>query len=162
MRLPLWSALLALAVLIPAGCTRVPVQEPAEVCPAADWHEYGRNDGLLGVSAEARIELFAECRALGHPPDLDAYQAGRAEGLREYCTVENGYQVARQGRSYRDVCPPELETGFLQGYEQGRKDRLRDYAYRYPPHAGYGYYGAPYWWYGYPYGPYYRHWPYWW
>ena len=100
--------------------------------------------------------------ALGHPADIEAYEAGRAEGLREYCTVENGYQVARQGRSYRDVCPPDLETGFLQGYEQGRKDRLRDHAYRYPSYPGYGYFGAPYWWYGYPYGPYSRHWPYWW
>jgi ribosome modulation factor len=130
------TALLILGALLLAGCASVPVQKPAEVCPAADWRAYGRNDGLLGVPAEERARLFAECRNLGHPPDAAAYEAGRAEGLREYCTLENGYEVGYAGRRYRDVCPPELETGFLQGYEEGRDDRRR--TLRAYPRFGFG------------------------
>lgn len=163
MRLAAGTALLILGALGLAGCAAAPVQKPAEVCPAADWREYGRNDGLLGVPAEARDELFAECRALGHPPDIAAYEAGRADGLRDYCTAENGYEVGYAGRRYRDVCPPESETGFLQGYEEGRDDRRR--TLRAYPRFGFGFgigsYHYPSWWYGRHYYPYHDpFWPY--
>ena len=92
-------------------------------CQATNWSSYGYNDGLLGVPAKDRAGKFADCAKLGHPADIAAYQAARANGLAEYCTVENGYEVGRSGRPYHRVCPPELAQGFLQGYEQGRKER---------------------------------------
>ena len=76
--------------------------------------------------------------------EIAAYQAGRAEGLRSYCTLENGYEAGYAGRRYRDVCPPELEIAFLQGYQQGRKERPRDYYPYYGLGFGYGYSRYPY------------------
>lgn len=120
-----------------AGCATVSPAERAAFCQAVDWREYGRNDGLLGVPAAERAELFADCSELGHAPDTQGYAAGRAEGLAEYCTLETGYEVGREGRRYRDVCPPELEIAFLQGYEEGRHERRRDY--RHYPRFGFGF-----------------------
>lgn len=118
------SGLLALAL---AGCEATSPAERAELCRTIDWSEYGRNDGRLGVPAAERSDLFAKCRELGFPPDLAAYEAGRSQGLaRHYCTLESGYEAGRAGRPYRGVCPPELEISFLQGYEQGRRDRSRE------------------------------------
>lgn len=117
------SALLLLAGLSAAGCTTPTVEERARACQAIEWSTYGRNDGLLGVASSERDEKFADCAALGYPADLHAYQAGRADGLKSYCTVENGYDAGYADRRYRDVCPPELESSFLQGYEQGQNDR---------------------------------------
>ena len=148
--------ILALALGL-AGCAGMSPAERAAFCQTVDWREYGRNDGLLGVPAAERAHLFAECREIGHPPDVAAYEAGRAEGLAEFCTVESGYEAGRAGRRYRDVCPPELEIGFLQGYEEGRRDRAREL--RVYPRFGFGFgfghfHPHHHWWFG---RPYHRH-----
>jgi hypothetical protein len=138
------AAILLLAVLGAAACTTLTPDERSAACRATDWHSYGLNDGLLGVPVATRTEKFADCAALGYPADVAAYQAARAEGLKTYCTVENGYDVGYAGRRYRDVCPPETEQDFLQGYEQGSKERpARDYYYY--PYFGFGGYYHPYW-----------------
>ena len=141
--------LLLLGTLGVTACTTVTPEERAAACRATDWDSYGINDGTLGVPAAVRTEKFSDCAALGYPADIAAYQAARAEGLKTYCTVENGYEIGYAGRRYRNVCPPDLEQSFLQGYEQGRKDRpLLDYYYPYYgfyPNYGYGHYYRPYW-----------------
>jgi hypothetical protein len=147
--------ILLFATLAAAACTTMTIEERGAACRATDWASYGQNDGILGVSAAERTEKFSDCAALGYPADIAAYQTARAEGLKTYCTVENGYEVGYAGRRYRNVCPPELEPAFLQGYEQGRKERPpRDDYY---PYYGFGYYNYPYWWFGRPYpGHYWR------
>lgn len=105
-----------------ACATLSPEQRLAE-CQATNWQNFGVNDGRLGVPAGDRSETFADCAELGHSVDVAAYQAGRAEGLQVYCTVENGYQVGYEGRRYDNVCSPTSEPDFLQGYERGRKER---------------------------------------
>lgn len=128
-------ALAAAVVALVAGCATVPVEQRAAACAQTDWHRFGVNDGTLGVPVSERIDQFADCTQLGRPVDMAAYQAGRAEGLREYCTVEKGYEVGHQARRYHDVCPPELEGDFLQGLAQGRDDRP---AYAVYPSIGIG------------------------
>ena len=120
-RLFLVLAIGALALV--AGCTTVPPEQRAANCTQTDWQHYGLNDGTLGVPLSERADLFEDCAELGHPADMAAYETGRAEGLRAYCTVENGYELGYRGHRYRNVCPPELEPDFLQGLAQGRDDR---------------------------------------
>lgn len=81
------------------------------------------NDGQLGVATTERAGFFEDCAEVGHPPDLTAYQAGRTEGLKAYCTAASGYRVGYEGRPYEGVCPPTLAADFEQGYVQGRRDR---------------------------------------
>ena len=147
-------ATLVVGAFVLAGCAAGSPEERAAFCDTADWREYGFNDGRLGVPAGERADFFAECRELGDPPDVEAYRAGRAEGLQAYCTLENGYEVGLAGRRYRGVCPPESEIAFLQGYEQGRKERGRHYR-AYPRFSfGFGvgsYHPHSHWWFGHRY-----------
>lgn len=106
-----------------AGCATVPPEERAATCESTDWYRYGVNDGELGVPASDRTGMFEDCTELGHPVDLAAYRNGRAEGLKTYCTAQHGYEVGYKGLPYDDVCPPPIETGFLQGFRKGRQDR---------------------------------------
>ncbi|HSF94664.1 MAG TPA: DUF2799 domain-containing protein [Thermohalobaculum sp.] len=114
---------LALSAILLSGCTILSPAERAAACDATDWETFGYNDGLLGVPVSRRASRFADCAKLGVPADLAAYDAARAQGLQEYCTVENGYEVGYSGRRYRGVCPPDLAPSFIQGYDQGRRDR---------------------------------------
>ena len=111
-----------LATLLGACASLNPEQRLAE-CNATNWQQFGVNDGRLGVPATDRSEAFADCTEVGHNVDVAAYQAGRAEGLQVYCTVENGYQVGYEGRRYDNVCPPSSEADFLQGFNRGREER---------------------------------------
>jgi hypothetical protein len=54
-------------------------------------------------------------------PDLDAYRAGRAEGLLQYCKADTGYQLGNSGRGLSTVCPPHISADFRAAYEQGRE-----------------------------------------
>jgi hypothetical protein len=114
---------LAVGLLGLAGCATMSVEERTAFCTNTDWYRYGANDGQLGIPSSERADVISDCAELGRPIDAAAYQAGRAEGLREYCTVENGYQVGYSGRPYQQVCPPGLEQDFLQGFAKGRDDR---------------------------------------
>ena len=140
--------LLLIATLGAAACTTLTVEERSAACRATDWASYGYNDGVLGVPPGDRANKFSDCAEIGYPADIATYQAGRAEGLMSYCTLENGYEIGYDGRRYRKVCPPELEPTFLQGFDQGRKERPREI---YPYFGfGFGYYSYPY--YGHNYG----------
>jgi len=134
-------ALLLLATLA-AACTTQTVEQRTAFCQATDWSSYGYNDGILGVPTAEREKKFDDCAELGHAADVAAYQVSRAEGLINYCTVENGYDVGYAGKRNRNVCPPDLEPDFLQGYLQGRKERP---VYYYPYYRfGFGYFSYPY------------------
>lgn len=123
MSYPSRQVLLLLVTLGVAACTTLTVEERGAACRATDWANYGHNDGVLGIPVTQRTEKFTDCAALGYPADVALYQSSRAEGLKTFCTVENGYEVGYAGRRYRGVCPPELAANFLQGYEQGRKEQ---------------------------------------
>lgn len=132
--------------LVLGACATASVEERTAACQATDWHSYGQNDGILGVAPGARDKKFADCAELGFPADIATYRAGRDRGLIEYCTLENGYEVGYEGRRYRKACPSDLEVAFLQGYQQGRKDRPTSF---YPSVGfgfGYGHFGSSYLW----------------
>ncbi|HUF87793.1 MAG TPA: DUF2799 domain-containing protein [Thermohalobaculum sp.] len=155
MRLAATCVLLAVAGLGLGACASVSPAERAALCQTVDWHDYGRNDGLLGIPEAERTELIAVCRELGHAPDVAAYRDGRATGLAKYCTVERGYEAGRAGRRYRDVCPPDLAIGFLQGHAEGRRDRGRDYRAepRFAFGLGFGHFRPRHhWWFGHRHG----------
>lgn len=133
------------AILLPAilaGCVSQTPEQRASACRNTDWQRFGVNDGKLGVPVSNRAILFDDCARVGQPADQEAYRAGRAEGLAQYCTVENGYRVGYEGRRYHRVCPPEIEPDFLQGFGRGRNEMPRYAVY---PRFGIGIGVGRYW-----------------
>ena len=89
-------------------------------CLEADWYEIGRQDGNQGKAREVFQKHYKRCLEYGVQAQRDAYFCGRAEGLKHYCTYDNGLSQGRRGRAYRFVCPASLEPDFLAGYENGK------------------------------------------
>lgn len=108
--------LLALLASLP-GCATLDKEE----CLVADWRLIGYQDGAAGKSATVLDEYREDCAEHAVVPDLDRYRAGRAEGLQEYCKVDNGYRLGESGRGYSGVCPTDLEEGFRAAYHKGRE-----------------------------------------
>jgi hypothetical protein len=110
------GAILAVLVLL-QGCATLNKDE----CMLADWRLIGYQDGVAGKSAAVVGTYREDCAKHAVVPDLDAYRAGREEGLQQYCTVDNGYRLGNTGRGFAAVCPAALAQGFRDAYDAGRE-----------------------------------------
>jgi len=99
-----------------AGCATLGKDE----CLNADWRTIGYEDGAHGFAASRIGSHREDCAKHGVTPDFDRYEQGRLEGLREYCTPQQGYGLGTSGRQYNYVCPQDLESAFLKAYYQGK------------------------------------------
>lgn len=103
--------------LVLAGCASMSEKE----CLHADWSAQGYRDGRQGY-ALTRIEDHRDaCAKVGIVPDIGLYRSGHAQGVIEYCTVQNAVVEGRSGRPYRNACPPDLEADFLAYHQRGMR-----------------------------------------
>jgi hypothetical protein len=109
--------ILIAGLLAISGCASMSKQE----CRVVDWRTVGYEDGTAGRSGDTISRHRKACAAAGVTPDLDAYQSGRAEGLREYCQPENGYRVGANGWDYAGFCAADLAPTFIEAYQSGRE-----------------------------------------
>ena len=109
------TAMLAALILL-QGCATLDRDE----CKLADWRLIGYQDGVAGKSAARVGEYREDCAKHAVVPDLDAYRAGREEGLQQYCIASNGYRLGNAGHAFAAVCPTALEADFREAYNAGR------------------------------------------
>jgi hypothetical protein len=100
-----------------SGCSSMSANE----CLATDWRTVGYEDGVSGYSGDRVGQYRKACTKHGVSPDLNAYQGGRQQGLKEFCKPLNGFRTGAHGRGYNGVCPTELDGPFLEAYESGRQ-----------------------------------------
>ncbi len=108
---------LFMGTIVLSGCATMNKEE----CMTADWHQIGYEDGARGYP-DTRISSHREaCAEYGIAPDFNAYQDGHKEGVARFCTASNGFAQGKQGYDYKGICPPSLESKFLDGYKAGRE-----------------------------------------
>ena len=88
-------------------------------CTNADWHSIGYTDGSRGIHYNNLNKHRQSCVKHEITPDDNAYHAGWDQGIRSYCTADNGYRAGKAGKAYRNICPQDVEANFLSGWEQG-------------------------------------------
>ena len=103
--------------LLAGGCATLDKSE----CREADWTIIGLEDGARGRPLSYIGNHRKACAEYGVKPDLALYERGHADGLKQFCTADNGFSLGRAGRGYNNVCPPDLNGQFLAGYETGRE-----------------------------------------
>lgn len=100
------------------ACTTLSKEE----CHNMNWEEKGRADGLEGKAAQEFSGYVKTCSQHGFTVDQAAYTRGRTEGLRLFCTYENGQKLGLEGENYSGVCPANLEGDFLRGFHLGQRE----------------------------------------
>ena len=121
MRLYRVSAMTMLALL--AACSQTMSRDE---CKTVDWRTIGYEDGVAGRAGDRIGEHRKACAEYGVTPNLSAYQAGRTEGLREYCQPHNGYRYGAEGRNYYGSCPADLAPAFVEAYDAGHELYVRE------------------------------------
>ena len=114
-----WAGRLAVGAVMLAGLSGCATLSEEE-CRTGDWRAIGFEDGVAGREAARLGDHRKACAKHGVPVDLASYNAGRAEGLEQYCQPHNGYRVGLNGSSYRGVCPAPLADAFVFAYDYGR------------------------------------------
>lgn len=119
MRIPVTVSTLGMlaGLALLAGCSSM----SANQCMATDWRTVGYEDGVVGYSGDRVGQYRKACTKHGVTPDLNAYQSGRDQGLRDFCKPLNGFRTGARGRGYNGVCPADLDADFLEAYESGRQ-----------------------------------------
>jgi hypothetical protein len=105
------------ALLGLSGCATMTADE----CVMSDWHTIGYEDGARGYTADQLGNRRKACAKHGVAPDFEAYQAGREEGLRQYCQPSRGFSLGSSGARYNGVCPGYMEADFVDAYNSGRQ-----------------------------------------
>ena len=93
----------------------------ADECAMSDWRTIGYEDGAMGYTADRLGDRRKACAKHGVAPDFEAYQAGRQEGLRQYCQPSRGFNVGASGGRYNGVCPGDMEPDFVDAFNAGHK-----------------------------------------
>jgi len=89
-------------------------------CVAGDWRGIGFADGAQGRSPDYIARHQKACAKVGVTPDLQAWLAGRQDGLARYCTPAKAYDVGRSGRSVAPYCSPAQLASMRPAYDRGR------------------------------------------
>jgi len=91
----------------------------SEECANSDWVAIGYEDGANGLTTDKFGARRKACAKHGITADFQAYQAGRNEGLVEFCQPSRGFSHGVNGYAYNGVCDAALEEEFLDGYRVG-------------------------------------------
>ncbi len=105
---------IALAIAL-AGCATLSETD----CRHGDWYGIGASDGRNGYTPDRLIHHDKACAKHGFGVDAQAYHAGHAEGLRQFCIPPRAFTLGRDGATYYHQCPPETEGAFLPAYHLG-------------------------------------------
>ena len=109
---------LFLVVMALSGCATLNLEQ----CRRGDWYGIGLVDGRSGLPAPGRMDRHMQaCARHGVRIDDRLYLQGHAQGLLDYCRIDNAFDTGLRGQRYQHVCPPEIDVLF---------DRYNRAAYR--------------------------------
>lgn len=107
--------IITLIGIILSGCAAM----SAEECAFSDWAAVGYEDGADGRSSDRFGDYRRACADHSITPDFQAWQAGREQGLVEYCQPLRGFQLGQAGGNYLGVCNSNLEPDFVDAFRVG-------------------------------------------
>ncbi len=87
-----------------------------EQCTNGNWNGIGYQDGVDGLSQSYFKRHRDACGEYGITPDKTAWLAGRAEGLKQYCTKPNAYAIGRSGAEMNPVCTTNVDSLRLSNF----------------------------------------------
>ena len=108
----------ALLALVTAGCASMSQEE----CQSVNWLTKGKTDGMEGKKATRIADYQKSCSKFGIQVNDTQYLKGHKEGLKYFCTYENGLRKGRLGISYDGLCSEVGDREYLRGHKAGMKE----------------------------------------
>lgn len=90
-------------------------------CLSMNWRAAGLADAAAGAPKSSVLEHSQVCSKYSVKIDRTLYDKGYQEGIARYCTKAIGFEVGQNGDEYLRVCPADLESDFLIGWNAGHE-----------------------------------------
>ena len=116
-KLPKGLVGIGVAILVLSGCAAKPSVSEYQ-CMAGDWQSIGYRDGSQGLARSQVLKHAEACGEYGVVPDRPSYVAGWQEGIAEFCTPQNGFDLGERGRGLNRQCK---DSAFSNAYYEGRE-----------------------------------------
>jgi len=97
-----------LLLIFLTGCATLSQQD----CQRGNWFGVGLQDGRTGAANDRLHDHQKACSEYGIALNDTQYLAGREQGLKEYCRIENAFKEGLDGHDYHHVCPPAIDAVF--------------------------------------------------
>lgn len=117
---------LALAVIGLVGCQSTSEKDWVAFCKNSEWSNHGYYDATNGFSIQMLRVYKERCGDELSEKEAKLYQRGFLKGIKEFCTIENGYKMGRENKSNPRSCPPELARQFNAGFQNGLGDYWKE------------------------------------
>lgn len=106
------------ALFLIAGCSSTSKND----CTGTNWKSQGVVDGKKGINAEKILKTEETCSKKGVEFPITEYKEGWMEGIAVYCAPENGYEMAKKGKSLNvEVCPIEFRPALEENIKKGKE-----------------------------------------
>lgn len=109
MRIPYLLSIMMMAVLV-GGCATISRQE----CQKGEWYSIGVASGRQGATNERLDKIKHDCHKHDVEVDTRRYLEGYAQGLIDYCQLDNAFDTGLRGEIYQHVCPPAIDAIFAR------------------------------------------------
>ncbi|MDN6276457.1 DUF2799 domain-containing protein [Psychrobacter sp.] len=103
------------SIVLLSGCATLSKQE----CLIGDWETIGYNDGVSGYQSDRLASHAKACAKASVAPDYSAWERGRQQGLKQYCTTNNSYNLGKSGRDINNVCPASMASALERANQRG-------------------------------------------
>ena len=94
-----------LSIIFLTACATLSQEE----CVRGDWFGLGANDGHAGQPISRLSEHAEACSDYGITVNNPAYMAGREQGLKAYCQLDNAFKTGLNGQTYYYVVSDRKE-----------------------------------------------------
>ncbi len=114
--------ILGISLALTAGCASKPSVAEHQ-CRAGDWYTVGFRDGSRGFESTQLLRHQEACGEHGIYLEREEYMTGWDEGLAEFCTMDNAFDLGRRGAGHRGLCGREFDSAYDEGrqlYQAGR------------------------------------------
>jgi hypothetical protein len=89
-------------------------------CQEGDWFGIGLRDGRQGQLPSKLEQHIKSCAKHEVAPNLTLWEQGRQQGLKQYCTPQNAYNVGANGFQLKQSCPAELSSSLYAAHSVGQ------------------------------------------
>ncbi len=88
-------------------------------CRNINWHDRGYQDSSHGLGQNNLLKEQKDCEKFNIKINNKAYNNGWQQGMKQYCTDKNGYDLGVQGLDYSPICQGAYSLLIDKGYQRG-------------------------------------------
>ncbi len=105
-----------------SGCSLLSLEE----CQKMNWRDKGYQDAIIGTSTPRTYDYQKACSEHNIKIDDKKYNDGFNEGLKKFCTYDQGYKIGKKGGSHQSC--EKIGNEFSQGLELGHLEYKKEVA----------------------------------